>query len=219
MTQSALLFAASFAVVFAMGIQHQNWNQRHSAAVFATSLLIGTGYLVQLKVLPGPTSPLDIAAYLVGSACGAVVSMWMHPHLVALFSSASPDATEQQIVPGMVIFQEDLAGTDRAWCAPLVPLVPMPDGPPPSREQRVNDACARLRLATELADEVARSDIESYCPFEKIGTHTWYDTRPPNHNGPEVDAGIAKALRYLDLRGGHGMHRHPQQPHLVRFQA
>jgi len=84
MITAALLFLASFAVVFGLGVQQHNVHRGHRGLAFTTSLLIGAATLVQLKVLPGPTTWLDIAGYLLGSACGIVASMWAHPRLVAL---------------------------------------------------------------------------------------------------------------------------------------
>jgi hypothetical protein len=82
---TALLFIASFAVVFTLGLQQLNVEARHPVAAFITSILIGASSLVLYKLLPGPTDALQIAAYLVGGACGIVASMWAHPVLVRLF--------------------------------------------------------------------------------------------------------------------------------------
>jgi len=90
MISAALLFAASFAVVFGLGVQQHNVHRGHRGLAFTTSLLIGAATLVQLKVLPGPTSWLDIVGYLLGSACGIVASMWAHPHLVTLLQRVTP---------------------------------------------------------------------------------------------------------------------------------
>lgn len=49
------------------------------------------------------------------------------------------------------------------------------------------------RLAFELADECARSDIEFLC----IGDGTWYRTTAAD---PEEAGDVARALRYLELR-------------------
>lgn len=76
------LFIASFVVVFALGFQQLNVSGRHYLLAFLTSLVIGSATLVQFKYLPGPTSPLEIGAYLAGSALGIVTSMWAHPALV-----------------------------------------------------------------------------------------------------------------------------------------
>ena len=86
---AALLFAATFAVVFTMGIQQMNVESRHVLAAFFTSPLIGLSNLVLFKFLPGPTEPLEIAAYLAGGAVGIVASMWAHPLLAALFPRES----------------------------------------------------------------------------------------------------------------------------------
>ena len=73
------------------------------------------------------------------------------------------------------------------------------------------------RLAQELADDLARSDIECECAPATADGEEWYDTAAEFDEAPEVRQGITKALRYLDLRGT--MQRHPTQPALVRFGA
>jgi hypothetical protein len=84
MTDAALLFAATFGVVFALGLQSLNVNGGHKALAFVTSFLIGASNLVLFKVLPRETSVLEIAAYLMGGPFGIVASMWAHPWLVRL---------------------------------------------------------------------------------------------------------------------------------------
>ena len=82
MTTAALLFGATFCVVFTLGLQQLNVNADHRAAAFVTSLFIGASNLVLFKLLPGPTDALQIGAYLLGGACGIVASMAVHPRLV-----------------------------------------------------------------------------------------------------------------------------------------
>lgn len=81
MTELAL-FASTFITVFALGVQSLNVNNGHYLAAFATSLAIGGGNLVLLKLVPGDTTPLQIAAYLAGGPFGIVAAMWAHPRLV-----------------------------------------------------------------------------------------------------------------------------------------
>lgn len=75
------LFVASFAVVFGLGVQQLHVTADRRRLAFVTSLFIGGATLVQFKVLPGPTTWVEIAAYLLGSACGIVTSMWAYPLL------------------------------------------------------------------------------------------------------------------------------------------
>jgi hypothetical protein len=77
-----ILFASTFATVLALGLQSLNVNQGHRVMAFCTSLLIGTGNLVLFKVLPGPTTALEICAYLMGGPVGIVCAMALHPVLV-----------------------------------------------------------------------------------------------------------------------------------------
>jgi hypothetical protein len=74
-----LLFGASFLVVFALGFQQLNVTAGYVRLAIATSVLINAGTLLQFKVLPGPTSVLEVVAYFAGSAAGIVASMKAHP--------------------------------------------------------------------------------------------------------------------------------------------
>lgn len=85
-----LLFASTFAVVFALGLQSLNVNGGHRLMAFVTSFAIGGSNLVLFKVMPGPTDWMEIAAYLLGGPFGIVASMLAHPHLVRLMARKSP---------------------------------------------------------------------------------------------------------------------------------
>ena len=50
-----------------------------------TSFMIGSCQLALYKVLPGPTAPIEVAAYLAGGPVGIVAAMALHPRLVRLF--------------------------------------------------------------------------------------------------------------------------------------
>ncbi len=84
-----ILFGSTYVTVLAPGLQSLNVNGGHRAMAFATSLLIGTGNLVLFKVLPGPTSALEIAAYLLGGPLGIVTAMLVHPALVRWYGRRS----------------------------------------------------------------------------------------------------------------------------------
>lgn len=86
---------------------------------------------------------------------------------------------------------------------------------PPSKSHSLDELTMCLQIATEVADEETRADIETNCTFERMGRLTWYDTTLPTTAGPEIDASINRALRYLELRGH--LVQHPVQKHLVRF--
>jgi hypothetical protein len=94
--------------------------------------------------------------------------------------------------------------------------VPAGPGDPPTPADHAERLGETLRLATELADDIARTYIENHCIFDRVGRFTWYDTTKPKSEGFDIDGGITKALRYLDLRGR--VIHHPQQSHLVRFE-
>lgn len=86
---AALIFAATFAVVFTLGLQQLNVERDYKLAAFCTSPLISLSNLVLFKVLPGPTAWDEIAAYVLGGAIGIVASMWAHPYLVEALGSAT----------------------------------------------------------------------------------------------------------------------------------
>jgi hypothetical protein len=77
-----------------------------------------------------------------------------------------------------------------------------------------------VTLAGRIADEAALSDILGYCPPERMGNVTWYDTAragagpdEPDGDEAEIEA-AALAVQYLDMRGF--IAYHPVQRHLVR---
>jgi hypothetical protein len=186
---AALLFAATFAAVFTLGIQQINVERRWMLAAAATSPLIGLAHLALFKVLPGPTHWLEIAAYLAGGSAGIVASIWAHPRLVALLRRRS----------GAV------AATAAAASAAAV-----------HHQHAAEQLGETLRLATRIADDSARAVVECWCTSESIGNLKWYDTRSPERAlGPEFDESIADALRYLRLRDR--VVTHPTQDYLVRF--
>jgi hypothetical protein len=84
-----ILFASTFATVLALGLQSLNVNGGHRAMAFCTSFLIGAGNLVLFKVLPGPTSTLEIACYLLGGPVGIVCAMALHPVLARRYGRPS----------------------------------------------------------------------------------------------------------------------------------
>jgi hypothetical protein len=79
------LFASTFILVMALGLQSLHVNRGHHIAAFITSFAIGTGNLVLLKIVPGDTTAIDVAAYLLGGPFGIVTAMWLHPRIVRRF--------------------------------------------------------------------------------------------------------------------------------------
>lgn len=75
------LFASTFVLVFALGLQSLNVNGGHYVAAFLTSFLIGGANLVVLKLAPNATTT-EIAAYLCGGPLGIVASMAAHRRVV-----------------------------------------------------------------------------------------------------------------------------------------
>ena len=81
---AAWLFASTYVLVFALGMQSLNVNGGHYAAAFFTSFCIGASNLVLFKLAPN-ASGLEIAAYLAGGPLGIVSAMRAHPYIVRLY--------------------------------------------------------------------------------------------------------------------------------------
>ncbi len=77
------LFARTFILVFALGLQSINVNNGHYILAALTSFVIGAGQMVLYKLAPN-AEWTDIAAYLVGGPFGITASMWAHPKLVRI---------------------------------------------------------------------------------------------------------------------------------------
>ena len=78
------LFASTYVLVFALGLQSLNVNGGHYRAAFVTSLGIGASNLVLFKMAPD-ASGLEIIAYLAGGPLGIVSAMRAHPYIVRLY--------------------------------------------------------------------------------------------------------------------------------------
>jgi len=80
-----LLFVSTFALVLALGLQSLNVNGGHKVLAALTSFAIGAANLAVLKVMPGPTGWLELAAYLTGGPLGIVTSMMVRPWMARRF--------------------------------------------------------------------------------------------------------------------------------------
>lgn len=83
------LFASTFGLVFALGLQSLNVNGGHMRLAFLTSFAIGAANLVLYKLAPD-ASGIEIAAYLIGGPLGIVAAMHAHPHLVRRYRRHAP---------------------------------------------------------------------------------------------------------------------------------
>lgn len=54
-----------------------------------TSFGIGTANITILKIMPGPTGVLEVAAYLLGGPLGILTSMSIHPWMARKFGRKS----------------------------------------------------------------------------------------------------------------------------------
>lgn len=79
------LFASTFCMVFALGIQQLNVQNDHRAAAMFTSLFIGASQMVLFKLAPG-ADWAEIAAFLSGGPFGIYAAMAVHPWLVKLLA-------------------------------------------------------------------------------------------------------------------------------------
>lgn len=213
---AALLFAANFTIVFLMGVQQLTVQRGAMIAAFCISPFITGASIVLFKVLPQETTMLDNVVHMLGGSFGIVAGMWMHAQVLALFQPprdvvkgwrpSRPMPPAPAPAPAPLASEAERASKMKAFRKYVDEM--------PSTSAHAVRLGETLRLATELADDVARSDIESYCAVEHSDKHDWYDT---HHSDPATNNdAVAKAVRYLDLRNR--VIHHPQQPHLVRFE-
>lgn len=71
------LFASTFLVVFALGLQSQLVNNGHYIGATVNSALIGASQLALYKLAP-EASGIEVAAYLIGGPIGIVASMALY---------------------------------------------------------------------------------------------------------------------------------------------
>lgn len=83
------LFVATFFLVLFLGLQSLNVNGGHKLMAAFTSFGIGTANITILKIMPGPTDLMEIAAYCIGSPAGILASMYIHPWMVRKFGKKS----------------------------------------------------------------------------------------------------------------------------------
>lgn len=212
------LFAATFAVVFLLGLQQINVERRSIVAAALTSPLIGLATLVQFKVLPGPTDAADLLGYLLGGAAGIAAAVWLHPAmarrmwLLSVWCKRHGLARKHARAP---------RAPTTATPSPDLRSYP-PKSPPLTPDDHAQRLVDTLRLATSIADETARVDLDSYCHADIRSGVLWRDTRLTAPLGREdcadeladMQLRVDTAVRYLELRGQ--LTRHPAEPHLVR---
>ena len=82
-----ILFVSPWALVLFLGLQSLNVNGGHRLLACLTSFGIGAANLTVLKIMPGPTSTIEILAYLAGGPIGIVTSMLIHPWMVRVLGN------------------------------------------------------------------------------------------------------------------------------------
>lgn len=86
-----------------------------------------------------------------------------------------------------------------------------------------NEVTEMVTLAVAIADQGCRFDLEYGCTFVMLDSGEWIDTANPSPDVAAMPADareryrtqLARALRYLDLRGH--LLRNPSFPTLIRF--
>lgn len=79
------IFLSTYSVVLFLGLQSLNVNGGHKLLAVLTSFGIGTANIFILKIMPGPTGWLEIAAYMTGGLLGILTSMQIHPWVLRRF--------------------------------------------------------------------------------------------------------------------------------------
>jgi hypothetical protein len=135
-----ILFLATAGLVFALGLQSLNVNGRHFVAAGCTSFLIGGANLVLFKTLPGPTSGLELAAYLTGGPVGILLAMHLHPRMVRLWQVVGALRCRRAIIR-------------------TLPAIPKVDAMPPHDGSVVCLSGASIPLPTIDAEEPGKLEI------------------------------------------------------------
>ena len=89
MMNALLLFGATYFLVLFLGLQSLNVNGGHRFLSALTSFGFGTANITILKIMPGPTGAVEVAAYLLGGPLGILTSMAIHPWMVRKFGRRS----------------------------------------------------------------------------------------------------------------------------------
>lgn len=71
-----------------------------------------------------------------------------------------------------------------------------------------------IGLGLQIADDAARTDIETMCRQDTLEGRTWWQTRPIE---PDCRRFVDRAVHYLELRGL--IERHPADASLVRIKT
>lgn len=82
---SVTIFASTFVVVLALGLQSLAVNSGQRALAFGNSFLIGICNLALLRLVPTTDGVAETVAYLTGGPIGIVCAMSLHPRLVRWF--------------------------------------------------------------------------------------------------------------------------------------
>ena len=78
-----IILLATIALVAMLGFQSLTINSNLKVMAVFNSLLINGANLWLLKVMPGPTTSLEVAAYLIGGPIGVYITLWAFPKVKA----------------------------------------------------------------------------------------------------------------------------------------
>ncbi len=76
------LFASTFVLVLALGLQSLNVNGGHRTAAVLTSFFISACNLVVITKIPAGLTLIEITGYMAGGPTGILTSMALHPRLM-----------------------------------------------------------------------------------------------------------------------------------------
>jgi hypothetical protein len=86
MTQTLLIFLATYIAVFTLGLQSLNVNHGYYFAAAVTSFFISTGNILLYRHMPS-AGLLEFAGYYLGGITGITSSMWFHRRAKAVLSA------------------------------------------------------------------------------------------------------------------------------------
>lgn len=74
-----IILLATISLVAMLGFQSLTVNHNLKLMASFNSLLINAANLWLLKVMPGPTNSIEVAAYLIGGPIGVQITLWAFP--------------------------------------------------------------------------------------------------------------------------------------------
>lgn len=85
---SVMILLFSVILVTLLGIQSLSLNRNLKWVASINSFMVNLSQLLILKTMPGPTSKLDIACYLIGGPIGVNLAMWVFPKVQKILNNS-----------------------------------------------------------------------------------------------------------------------------------